>query len=311
MELFETLQGVILLILLWIIPYAAGMMFHHLISNNRLKAIGWLLVALFGLYKGVIPTLVLVGYVFIIPSIYKIIWAITFIGMLGQLVFWWFIWRKYRRRGEISGWRTAAIGAFLVILLVPTYFFLLPGFWCALILTTILGLVWYKDRSRGELSGWHTVGNMAFYVSIVITALMTFMYLNLTTRELRMEAENQRYLSSVGYKPYPGIDENAGINMTRCEGFTGGAGGQINISFRTPDEPEQVLSFYQKCAEDAGLLVHRGTYGPGELPFLVAIGDNREAMKIERFRDDRWLIIVYWDPPDYILEEFDYSYDWE
>jgi len=278
-------------------------MLHNYLAGRRLRAFGWMLLVLVGLYRGTIPALVLSEYMFIISSPFKTVWLVTFIGMLIQLAVWWYAYHRYRKTYGIYGWRTAVIAVCLSLMLLPMYFFLLAGFWCALILMLILGLVWFKDRTRGEKTGWHTVTNAAFYMSLLIVAVMSFTYTTNTTQYRKLESENRAHLAKVGYRPYPNLDAHSAVTMTRVDGFTGETGGQLNIGFCTGDDESKVFAFYRKRAEECGLTVRQGTYNSGKCPVLVAMGDDGCAIVVERVIGDRWGVVVYWDAPDWFIDD--------
>ncbi len=104
-------------ILMWMLPYAIGMLVHYFSSHRWGKAVGWLLMVLF------IPSLIL-AFVFklalesVLYTPNMILLSISCWVMIGQAILWRMIWFGYVRRRQTSGWRTVALPAFYASLVL-------------------------------------------------------------------------------------------------------------------------------------------------------------------------------------------------
>ena len=104
-------------VLVWLLPYAVGVTYYHLLSRHWKRAVGWLLLVLF------VPSLVL-AWVFahalenVIYVPHTTVLIVSCCVMVAQAVFWRLVWYRYRKEGEISHRRTIAFCAFLISILL-------------------------------------------------------------------------------------------------------------------------------------------------------------------------------------------------
>ncbi len=101
----------------WVFPYLLGMLIHYSLNRNFIKALGWLVLLVIALHFWV-------NYAFGVMmgswgpvdpvEIRLLLWAS--VVMIGQSIFWAWLWRKKKSVGSLS-WRTVSAVALVVSLI--------------------------------------------------------------------------------------------------------------------------------------------------------------------------------------------------
>ena len=276
----------------WLIPYSTGMVIGNFALRRSGRAIGWLIFYIIG---GSI-TGFLSGF-FAYGDSEIMLWRImSVIVMVGQTLFWGFLWFRYKKSGKYAGWRTVAATALIV----------------SLAYTLPLMLYSYEVFAQhAEAKAWSERMDQ-----------------NRAKKAQEFLEERESYWETVpamvGFKEYPDTtwsnkvllgNPNVEFLLPLRERIPGK---DMMYFFCTKDLPDQVLEFYTECAEEADMEIRLGKYDGHfedgsrwsyDLPALVATGDNNTAMIVTTsFMLNSWEVWIWWETnasfPNVILKHF-------
>ncbi len=267
------IAGLFLVLPLWSLPYVAGSLYWHLTQRNWGRVLGWAVALLVVFY----PALYLLSNLDPSDNTYGFDPFVTPIHvwvMLGQTIFWWYSWFTQWKKREINGRRIAAIPAFIISAIIAIK--LSP-----LLSIVVLLIIWINHSN--EKRKWDKI---------------EYVVPKRSAADADVEPDETRDLSEIGYRPYPNADLSDA--KTVITGGGGSRGKSVKFKFRTADPPDQVLEFYRKSAEQAGMRVRTGLrlaenpdYPP--VPALVALKDEPVALVVSRdtYHEFEWTVTVW------------------
>ena len=267
-------------ILYWILPYIIGTFCHHLISRHWIRTAGWAI------------GLALWSCVFISYFMGVVMWSgaidalnmrwllASCIVMIGQVVFWGWLWYRLRRRGSISGWRTIATFALPVSLVFCLTTTICYAGWAGF-QHQQLGIA--EDRLAGI--GYEPYPGAEY-------PLDSYPYSPPRFRDGRKLAE-----ASLTIWPKTQDDPEQVVDfyleLFENEGFEVRRGLLRSAAERTP-RPDRRGGMH---------VPDESSLSPGR-PALLAIRDDRVAVLVHEG------ITVFWNTHDDFREQFDLYYEW-
>jgi len=267
----------------WVLPYVLGMMIHHFVSRNGLRATGWLFLYLlihpifasFLLKFPVLGPMSLIGEL-ISGGLVSFTWlTISTVIMPLQTILWFILWYRYRRDDWLSGWRTVGITAFMV----------------GLVFTIPLLFYFAEELNVRAETRAHTV----------------------IRKQAEKQALDQIWMETTDIKKKTGFKEYPNANFylyDRAYEVYQPMGRYMIYTFRTKDTSEKVIDFYTGCAKAAGFKVQRSTYDlyyqyvlfpqdrHGSVPAMVAIGEGNTAMVVSpapMHDKEEWEVTLWWN----------------
>lgn len=269
----------------WVFPYLLGMLIHYSLNRKFTKALGWLVLLVIALHFWVNYAFgVMIGSWGAVNPLDIRLLLLACVVMIGQSIFWAWLWRRNRRIGTTS-WRTVSAVALVVSLLtaIPAtaVFALSAGtrYSRSSVVQERLEIAGYVSYPGSE--PWHQ-GYPYYEAEFVDAGKFADEYLGLRFRvpedfELLLDFYEE-HLENEGYETKRGLLRCTAESAPRMDRSTG--------QMHTPTEAEM---------------------GPGR-PSLLAIRDDGIAILVSLV--SLYPVTIYWNIPADFEQVFESEYVW-
>jgi len=282
--------GLLIILILWAIwwiapllmPYALARMVYTSLEKKAIVPFLWFLLLVL-LSLPLLDDLGLMSDDWGLSDLgeYKGVYQAFFTVFIPANVFlWWYVWHRDWSKDIKSLWRTSAIPA-LILSIILAFHYSPALTWLVIIL---LGVYTYSESQRLQ-----RMRLLTLKVPEIKWALQPS-----RVNPRGVEFPESRSINELGYRQFPGaVDVNIALD-------SGNMGRSVRIDFRSSATPEEILDFYEASTRDSGLRPRRGRRiadypDRSPVPALVATANEPVAFVIARdtFDEFGWHITVW------------------